>query len=91
MSHSNRMEKIQLAAMVFVSFGFLAIAIPLVCQQLVPKIEVQSFDAPGRSTIKLENVGSYVIYYERFLDDDKSVQQSEKQAAPQLKIQLFLP
>ena len=82
------MEKIQLAAMVFVSFGFMALAIPLVCQQLVPKIEVQSFEAPGRSTVKLSPAGPYVLYYERFLEDDKSVQEEEARAISQLKVQI---
>jgi len=88
MSHSNRTEKIQLAAMVFVSFGLMALAIPVVCHQFVPKPEVQAFDAPGRSILKLDIAGPHVLYYERFLEDEKSVQEAESQAVSQLKIQI---
>lgn len=88
MSHSMRMDKIQLVIMVFVSFGLLALAIPLVCSQAVPKTEVQPVDVPGREPVYLENAGTYVVYYEQFLDDDKAVHEKENQALPKLKIEV---
>ncbi|MBP9865438.1 MAG: hypothetical protein KBC91_03435 [Candidatus Omnitrophica bacterium] len=88
MSHTRRMEKTQVVVMVFVFFGLLAVAIPLICSQLVPKIQVQSFDAPGRSMVSFEGAGSYIIYYEQFLDDDKEVQDKENNALKQLTIEV---
>jgi len=88
MSHSMRMERFQLAAMVFVLFGLLALAIPLICSQFVPKTEVQPVEVPGRQTVHFEKAGTQVIYYEKFLDDDSSVQEAELQALPKLKIEI---
>lgn len=89
MSHTERSEKIQLVALVLVFFGMLALAIPLVCSQVIPKTEVQGFQVPGKAIANFEGAGNYILYYEQFLDDEKSVQQSEEAALAQLEIEIF--
>jgi len=88
MSHSVRMEKIQLAAMVLTLFGLLALAVPLIGSQIIPKVEVQAFQAPGRALASFAGKGMYIVYYEQFLDDDLPIQRLEEKALLDLTVDI---
>jgi hypothetical protein len=85
MSDSAKTDKLQIIGLGVVCFGLLAFSIPLVCAQLMPSAEVILFDAPGQNVFTAESKASYIIYREKFLDDEKSEQDRDQAAAEKLK------
>ena len=85
MAENRNTEKIQIIALAVIFIGLLAFSIPLICTQLIPKANVHIFEAPGRSVLNIDKAGQYIVYREKFLQDEKSVQEAETRAALKLE------